>query len=98
MTIKLGFGKHGDDPIENVPEDYLKWLMTNSQEKIDICKTELDRRQNKFDNSWMARIIKAGYDSLSQSITPEELVTCGKARDALMRAVQDAATQQGAKQ
>lgn len=91
MTIKLGFGKHADDDIENVPESYLKWLVQNSQEKIDIANSELARRMGKFSNSWMVKIINEGYDALAQRITPEELVTCTKARDALLKAVLDAA-------
>jgi predicted ATPase len=88
---KLGFGKHGDDDIENVPEDYLKWLMNNSQEKVDICKSELERRASKFDGTFMMRIVKTGFGEVSKGLPESEIKLCERARDALIKAITSAA-------
>lgn len=88
---KLGFGKHGDDDIEDVPENYLLWLIGSSQDKINLCKNELDRRNNRFNDSWMTRIVKDGFMSVSLGLLPPDLALATKARDALLRAIKDAA-------
>jgi hypothetical protein len=87
----LGFGKHADEPIENVPEDYLNWLIKNSQEKIDICKLELDRRAGRIDNSIMAQIVKLGHQAIQTQLPQSEHAKTDKAKDVLMRAITDAA-------
>jgi hypothetical protein len=88
---KLGFGKHGDDDIEDVPENYLLWLINSSQDKINLCRNELDRRSNRFNNSWMTRIVQDGFMAVSLGLPGTDLILATKARDALLRAIKEAA-------
>jgi hypothetical protein len=89
--MKLGFGKHADAELEDIPDKYLQWLIRSSQEKIDMCESELRRRTPKVNNSMMARLVKAGTDALHHSSDPEEIPDINRASDALMKAITDAA-------
>jgi Putative quorum-sensing-regulated virulence factor len=70
---RLHFGKYEGWEIRDVPEDYLSWLMNSSQQTADMCKAELERRENEEEASmsWMERIIKTGYRELSKKHHPD---------------------------
>lgn len=94
---KLGFGKHADEELEEVPAKYLQWLIDSSMEKVTMCRDELERRQSKFDNSWMVKIVTNGYLEVAKTATsPEDQVRLEKARQLLLKAITEAATPSGA--
>lgn len=72
-TQRLGFGKYGDLPLSEVPAEYLEWMIRNSQEKIDLCKTELARRElaEAANSSVIEQIVKAGYRDLAKKHHPD---------------------------
>lgn len=84
---KMEFGKHAGEDISTVPDSYLLWLIKNSQEKIDMCKVELDSRKEKVDNSFMAKIVATGYTTLCDRVTATDRPTLDKAQLLLMKAI-----------
>ena len=73
MADRLTFGKYKDDPIEEVPADYLEWLIYSSERSITIAKKELARREAQAEaNMTMAeKIIYSGYRSLCKEHHPD---------------------------
>lgn len=84
---KMEFGKHAGEDISTVPDSYLLWLVKNSQEKIDMCKAELDSRKEKVDNSYMAKIVATGYTALCNTATVADRSMLDKAQLLLMKAI-----------
>ena len=70
---KLGFGKYGDLPLEQVPEEYLDWLIRSSQEKIKMCQDELSRREIAAEASlsWLEKLVKTGWRELTKRHHPD---------------------------
>jgi hypothetical protein len=58
------FGKYGGVPRNEVPDDYINYMINNSENTVLECKAELARRQLKVDNSIMKRILDSGRDAL----------------------------------
>jgi len=50
MTTKMPFGKYKGYFVKDVPEDYLKWVVMNHNDKgiATMCATELQRRNPKL--------------------------------------------------
>jgi hypothetical protein len=88
---QIDFGKYKGEDIENVPPDYLRWLIRNSQEKIDMCESELRRRSPQVNNSVMAQLVKCGRSELISCSPASEHDVINRAHDALMKAITDAA-------
>jgi hypothetical protein len=88
---QIDFGKHKGSDIEDVPNDYLRWLIRSSQEKIDMCENELRRRSPQVNNSVMAQIVKHGRNELMCNAPASEHDDINRAHDALMKAITDAA-------
>ena len=65
------FGKHAGKSIEEVPEDYLVWLRTDCQERLDA---ELDRRNplRAAATPMVEKIIDAGYRALALKHHPDK--------------------------
>lgn len=40
----LQFGKHQGKNIEDVPHDYLLWLRNSTEETLEMCEEEIERR------------------------------------------------------
>lgn len=73
MKKTLGYGKHRDTPLDEIPEDYLEWLIRSSQETINLAKAELERRElaDLADGTWKERLLKAGLRSLMKQHHPD---------------------------
>lgn len=69
----IRFGKHRGKPIDEIPEDYLEWLINSSQATIDQCQRELERRRVAAEaNLALAeQIIREGYRALSKKLHPD---------------------------
>lgn len=72
MTI-LKFGVHKGKSIQDVPDDYLEWMVKSSQASIDMAMKELQRRQSVNDASMpmVERILAAGYKALAKQYHPD---------------------------
>jgi hypothetical protein len=70
---KLGFGKYKDTPMDEVPEDYLEWIIQSSRDRIVELETELKRRAMSEDEkaSWAERIVKEGFRILAKRYHPD---------------------------
>lgn len=40
----IQFGKHQGKSIEDIPHDYLLWLRNSTEETLEMCEEELERR------------------------------------------------------
>jgi hypothetical protein len=69
----IRFGKHRGKLIDEIPEDYLEWLVNSSQATIDQCQRELERRRVAAEaNLALAeQIIREGYRALSKKLHPD---------------------------
>ena len=70
---KLGFGKYKDFELRDVPEDYLLWLIRDSEQRIKGWREELERREalETMGLSWLQRIVKVGFRTLLKQHHPD---------------------------
>lgn len=63
---KLTFGKYKDYEIEDVPVDYLEWLIGVRKKELDIFETEIRRRQvlDSLDGSVIKEMLDRGKSAL----------------------------------
>lgn len=71
--MKIEFGKYKGYDLHDVPENYLLWMIRNSQERIDTFQNELQRRENELEANadFAVRIIKSGFRELSKKLHPD---------------------------
>lgn len=69
----LRFGKYKGYDLSEVPDDYLRWLISTQEKRLDEYRHELDRRNAMRDAklSWAERIVQAGYRSLAMQYHPD---------------------------
>jgi len=85
------FGKYKGTHINDVPDDYLDWLIRDCQDKLNLYKGEKDRRQFVVDNSWMMKIIESGYKTVGISnLLPPETQKLDAAYKLLKQSITDA--------
>ena len=82
MNRSLRYGKYKDQPLSNVPEDYLQWLKRENLETIRFIDEELQRREmaELAEGTWVEKLIKAGYRSLMKAHHPDTGGTDGDAQ------------------
>ncbi len=70
---KLGFGKYKDLELRDVPEDYLRWLITDNEKRTKLWHDELEAREARetMGLSWLSRIVKTGYRTLMKQHHPD---------------------------
>jgi len=73
MPYIFQFGKYSGQSIEVIPADYLEWRIKDSEEWIERCKQELQRRKDveEADQAWVERIAQEGYRSLAKKTHPD---------------------------
>lgn len=93
----LKFGKYQGQDIEEVPDDYVDYMVKNNEDGLRMWKDEKNRRENemrlaalKVDGSFMAKIIQAGRDHFINDPTIDQ-VKLELAFNKLMDALRDAA-------
>jgi hypothetical protein len=71
--MKLQFGKYRGHDIQDIPEDYLKWIIQQQQQTLDEYRAELARRQVAQDarRPWAERMVQAGFRSLASQYHPD---------------------------
>jgi F420-0:gamma-glutamyl ligase-like protein len=69
----LTFGKYNGVQIENVPGDYLEWLISTRKKDIQTYQDELDRRAavELSSLSMVERIIQSGFRALAKTMHPD---------------------------
>jgi hypothetical protein len=69
----LTFGKYEGWSVRDVPEDYLQWLLSSSEDTATMCREEIARREAEEEATMgmMERIIKAGYRDLAKKYHPD---------------------------
>jgi hypothetical protein len=87
---RFQFGKYAGQDFADIPEDYFHYLIKTSEDRILECKAELERRKIKVEDSYMSKIITAGFDKLitDPSLDAKKLEAAKKALD---EAILDAA-------
>lgn len=71
MTFK--FGKYAGSDIQDVPLDYLEWLLADSTRRNQEIQAELDRRAMVESASMplLDQIVHAGFRSLAKNAHPD---------------------------
>ena len=69
----LKFGKYRGMPIEDVPTEYLEWMLDTNQRMIATIEQELDRRKlsEEAELSWIEKVIRSGYRELAKKHHPD---------------------------
>lgn len=75
--MKFAFGVHQGKDIQEIPRDYLEWLLKFNTDINSHVKTELDRRDalESSQMSMMEQVFRAGYKSLAARLHPDNLDT-----------------------
>lgn len=70
----LSFGKHAGKDLQDVPEEYLQWLIQMRQKDLKEYQDELDRRAlvEAGSLSMVEQIIREGFRSLSKKLHPDQ--------------------------
>jgi hypothetical protein len=71
--MTLTFGKYADVDIEQIPTDYLEWLIESMRLRVAEIDSELERRclAEEADQSWVEKVVAAGYRSLAKQYHPD---------------------------
>ena len=92
---KFQFGKYAGLDYTQVPEDYLEYLIRTSSDQLLNCKAELERRKIKVEDSYMSKIVDAGFQQLASKAHSFEsgidISKLKRARDSLDIAIRAAA-------
>lgn len=87
----MKFGKYKDLDIAEVPDDYLAWLIRDSEDRVNVYRIEQQRRKMRVDGSFMTQIVDRGFKILSADpLSPEELRKLNMAHQLLLQAIADA--------
>jgi hypothetical protein len=73
MTQRLGCGKYGDLPLNEVPREYLEWLIRNNEEKNQSLRDELARRDlaEAASESMVEQMVKLGFREMAKKHHPD---------------------------
>ena len=71
--MKLNFGKYAGCDLRDVPESYLRWLATDSKQRLAVYESELARREmdEETSASWVQKIIRAGFKEMAKRHHPD---------------------------
>jgi hypothetical protein len=69
----LKFGKYKGEDIQNVPTEYLRFLVGSAQETITEVQAELSRRElvEQAALPWIRRVVEVGYRELAKKYHPD---------------------------
>jgi hypothetical protein len=70
---RVAWGKYEGQPLKDVPEPYLHFLIAGSQATVEQLQAELDRRAQIEEASQptVRRIVDAGYRELAKRCHPD---------------------------
>ena len=69
----LKFGKYKDYDLQQVPDDYLGWIIETQKKTLDEYQVEQRRRLALQDArlSWAERLVQAGFRALAMQYHPD---------------------------
>jgi hypothetical protein len=69
----LQFGKFKGYDLQEVPNDYLSWIIETQKKTLSEYEAEQTRRQSLQEArlSWAERIVQAGYRTLAMQCHPD---------------------------
>jgi hypothetical protein len=69
----LRFGKYKDWDLQDVPDDYLSWLVETQRKTVAEYEAEQTRRQTLQEArlGWAERIVQVGFRTLAQQCHPD---------------------------
>jgi hypothetical protein len=67
--MALKYGKYANGDLRDVPTEYLEWILGIQESSGREIESELQRRRlaEEADQSWLARIVNAGYRTLAET-------------------------------
>lgn len=67
------WGKYKGEPVRDVPDEYLIYIIGSSEATIDQLQQELDRRAQvaSASQSWAQRIVEAGFRTMAKQHHPD---------------------------
>lgn len=73
MAFTFRFGKYQGMTIEEVPLDYLQWIVGEQTQMVNRAKQEIARREavETASQTWVEKIVSAGFRSLAQKHHPD---------------------------
>ena len=71
--MTLTFGKYAGLDLQQVPVDYLEWLLESMRLTVTEIDSELERRRlaEEANQSWLEKVVSAGYRSLAKEHHPD---------------------------
>jgi hypothetical protein len=89
-VVKLKFGKYRDSDIQDVPSEYLSFLIASARETVESCQAELDRRElvEQAQMPMIRRLVESGYKTLAKQVHPDADGSDGREMTELNAAVQ----------
>lgn len=71
--LNLEFGKYRGWDIEEVPRDYLEWLLDRADKQAEMLRGELERRDmvEAATESMIEQVITQGYRALAKKHHPD---------------------------
>lgn len=69
----LKFGKHAGTDIQDVPLDYLEWMLAKCKQDVVLYQGEIERRElvESASLSTVEKIVQAGYRTLAKTAHPD---------------------------
>jgi Putative quorum-sensing-regulated virulence factor len=69
----MKYGKYAGHDIRDVPTEYLEWLLESQKSTGEQIEGELERRRlaEEANQSWLEKVIGAGYRSLAKQHHPD---------------------------
>ena len=69
----LQFGKYKGYDLQQVPDDYLHWIIETQKKTVAEYEAEQTRRQNLQEArlSWAERMVQVGFRTLAQQCHPD---------------------------
>ena len=70
----IEFGKYKGTKLENVPQEYLLWLLDMRKKDVKLYQDELDRRElaEAGSLSMVERIASVGFKTLALKLHPDQ--------------------------
>ena len=71
--MKLEFGKHKGSDLQDVPREYVEWLVDSKRKDLQMYEEELVRRDSveSASQSMVEKIVQAGFKAMAMKTHPD---------------------------
>jgi hypothetical protein len=71
---KITFGKYAGLDLQDVPQDYIEWVLQKNKDQTAEYEAELDRRAALLQASetLVQKIVNTGYKTLAKTMHPDQ--------------------------